>query len=45
MIIKPTPQNHKKIFLLFFLLLTLVGNAQIGIGTVTPNTCRWFDGI
>jgi hypothetical protein len=43
MINKPTLQNHKKLLLLFFLLLSLTGNAQIGIGTTTPNASSILD--
>lgn len=43
MIAIPTPQNHKTFLLLFFFLLTLIGNAQIGIGTVTPNASSILD--
>lgn len=43
MINKPTLQNHKKLLLLFFFLLTLIGNAQIGIGTTTPNASSILD--
>ncbi|MFZ0597869.1 MAG: hypothetical protein WAM46_12885 [Flavobacterium sp.] len=43
MINKPTLQNHKTLLLLFFFLLTLTGNAQIGIGTTTPNATSILD--
>ncbi|WP_394774187.1 hypothetical protein [Flavobacterium sp.] len=43
MINKPTLQNHKTFLLLFFFLLTLAGNAQIGIGTTTPNATSILD--
>lgn len=43
MINKPTLQNHKTLLLLFFFLLTLIGNAQIGIGTVSPNASSILD--
>lgn len=43
MIKKPTLQNHKTLLLLFFLFLTLTGNAQIGIGTIVPNTSSVLD--
>lgn len=39
----PTSQNHKKFLLLFFFLLSFLGNAQIGIGTVTPNASSVLD--
>ncbi|QOG01284.1 hypothetical protein [Flavobacterium sp. MDT1-60] len=38
-----TPKNTKTIFLLFFLFLTFLGHAQIGIGTVTPNASSVLD--
>ncbi|MCD0467259.1 hypothetical protein [Flavobacterium sp. ENC] len=38
-----TPQNTKNLLLLFFLFLTISGNAQIGIGTVTPNASSVLD--
>jgi hypothetical protein len=43
MIPTPTSQNHKAFLLLFFFLLTFTGNAQIGIGTVTPNASSILD--
>lgn len=43
MIHKLTLQNHKLLFLFFFLLITLTGNAQIGIGTTTPNASSVLD--
>ena len=43
MINKPTFQNHKTLLLLFFLFLTVIGNAQIGIGTITPNSSSVLD--
>lgn len=43
MITIPTRQNHKTFLLLFFFLLTFIGNAQIGIGTVTPNASSILD--
>ncbi|MEO8237147.1 MAG: hypothetical protein ABI576_03495 [Flavobacterium sp.] len=43
MITTPTPKNHKTFLLLFFFLLTFTGNAQIGIGTVTPNASSILD--
>ena len=35
--------RNNKIVLLFFLLFTLTGNAQIGIGTITPNISSVLD--
>lgn len=43
MINKPTLQNHKKLLLLFLILLNLTVNAQIGIGTTTPNASSILD--
>lgn len=43
MITKPTLQNHKTVLALLFLLLTAIGNAQIGIGTVTPDASSVLD--
>ncbi|OMQ13118.1 hypothetical protein [[Flexibacter] sp. ATCC 35103] len=43
MINKPTLQNHKKLLLLFLILLSLTVNAQIGIGTTTPNASSILD--
>jgi len=43
MITKPTLQNHKTVLLLLFLLFTAIGNAQIGIGTVTPDASSVLD--
>jgi len=40
---KYTPQNHKTYLLLFFFLLSFLGNAQIGIGTITPNASSVLD--
>lgn len=40
---KFTPQNPKKLSLWFILLLTFSVNAQIGIGTVTPNASSVLD--
>lgn len=37
-----TPKNNPAILLLFF-FLTFIGHAQIGIGTVTPNTSSVLD--
>jgi len=43
MINKSTFQNHKITVMLFFLLFTLTVNAQIGIGTTTPNVSSVLD--
>lgn len=43
MIITSTPQNNKIILLVFFFFVTIIGNAQIGIGTVTPNASSVLD--
>jgi len=43
MINKPTLQNHKTLLLLFFFFLSMIGHAQIGIGTITPNTSSVLD--
>ncbi|MBF4505390.1 hypothetical protein IRZ83_01850 [Flavobacterium sp. JLP] len=43
MITKPALQNYKPFLLLFFLFLNFIGNAQIGIGTVTPNASSVLD--
>jgi hypothetical protein len=43
MIKKNTFQDRKKILFLFFFLFTLLVNAQIGIGTVTPNVSSILD--
>lgn len=40
---KLTLQNHKTFLLLFFFLVTFIGNAQIGIGTTTPNASSILD--
>ncbi|TDO73205.1 hypothetical protein EV143_106147 [Flavobacterium chryseum] len=40
---KITPKNYNRLFLLFFFFLSFLGNAQIGIGTVTPNTSSVLD--
>ena len=40
---KSTLQNHKTLLLLFFFLITLTGNAQIGIGTTTPDATSMVD--
>ncbi|QSB29113.1 hypothetical protein [Flavobacterium sp. CLA17] len=43
MVITFTRQNTKILLLLFFFFLTLSGNAQVGIGTVTPNASSVLD--
>jgi hypothetical protein len=43
MINKPTLLNHNTLLLFFFLLMTLTGNAQIGIGTTAPNVSSVLD--
>jgi hypothetical protein len=43
MITKTILQSYKPFLLLFFLLFTVIGNAQIGIGTVTPNATSILD--
>ncbi|KUJ59429.1 hypothetical protein AR687_23085 [Flavobacteriaceae bacterium CRH] len=43
MIKKITLQDQKKLLFLFFFLLTLIGNAQIGIGTITPDASSILD--
>lgn len=43
MITKSTLQSHKTVFLLFFFLITLTGNAQIGIGTTVPDATSVLD--
>ena len=40
---KSTLQNHKTFLLLFFFLITLIGNAQIGIGTTVPDATAILD--
>lgn len=40
---KLTLQNHKTFLLLFFFLITFIGNAQIGIGTTTPDATSILD--
>ncbi|MFH7001997.1 autotransporter outer membrane beta-barrel domain-containing protein [Flavobacterium bizetiae] len=40
---KLTLQNHKTFLLLFFFLVTLTANAQIGIGTTTPDATSILD--
>jgi hypothetical protein len=43
MINRYTPKNNRTLLLLFFFLVTFLGNAQIGIGTVTPNASSVLD--
>lgn len=43
MICKSTLKNHKTLLLMFFLLLNFISNAQIGIGTITPNATSILD--
>jgi len=43
MIATSTLQRHKTLVVLFFFLLTLTGNAQIGIGTITPDATSVLD--
>jgi len=43
MITISTPKNQKKLLLLFFFLFIFTANAQIGIGTVTPNASSILD--
>lgn len=43
MIITSTQPNNRIIILLFFFFITLIGNAQIGIGTITPNASSVLD--
>lgn len=43
MITKTTSLKYKNLLFLFFLLISLVGNAQIGIGTITPNATSILD--
>ncbi|QGK74451.1 hypothetical protein [Flavobacterium sp. SLB02] len=40
---KSTLQNHKTLLMLFFFLITSIGNAQIGIGTTTPDATSIVD--
>ncbi|OCB73412.1 hypothetical protein B0A79_19650 [Flavobacterium piscis] len=40
---KSTLQSLKTFLLLFFFLITLIGNAQIGIGTTTPDATSILD--
>lgn len=41
--IKIPTQNTKTFLLLFFFFLTILANAQVGIGTVTPNASSVLD--
>lgn len=43
MVTKSTSQNYKITLLLFFFFLSFYGNAQIGIGTITPNASSVLD--
>lgn len=43
MIMTSTQTNNKIILLVFFLFITIIANAQIGIGTVTPNASSVLD--
>ncbi|SHG29757.1 hypothetical protein [Flavobacterium defluvii] len=43
MIPKTALKNNKIFIILFFLFLSFIGNAQIGIGTVTPNASSVLD--
>jgi hypothetical protein len=43
MVNKSTHQKYKIIILFFFSLLSYLGNAQVGIGTVTPNASSVLD--
>ena len=43
MIIKFTQTNNRIILLVFLFFITIIGNAQIGIGTVTPNASSVLD--
>lgn len=43
MIITATQKNNRIILLVFFFFITIIGNAQIGIGTVTPNASSVLD--
>jgi hypothetical protein len=43
MIITSTQQNNRIILLVFFFFITIIGNAQIGIGTVSPNASSVLD--
>ena len=43
MILTSTQQNNRIILLVFFFFITIIGNAQIGIGTVTPDASSVLD--
>ncbi|WP_264536644.1 hypothetical protein [Flavobacterium sp. N1736] len=43
MVTTSTPKNTKTILLLLFFFITILGNAQVGIGTVTPNASSVLD--
>ncbi len=43
MINKTITLNNKVVFFALFFLITLIGNAQIGIGTITPNASSVLD--
>ncbi|MEO6177027.1 MAG: hypothetical protein ABIP27_17875 [Flavobacterium circumlabens] len=43
MICKYTPLNYKLFFLFLFFISSFLGNAQIGIGTTTPNASSVLD--
>lgn len=43
MIIRTSLTNNKTLIILFLFLFSLIGNAQIGIGTVTPNASSILD--
>jgi hypothetical protein len=43
MVTKSTSKNNKTIPLLLFFFLSFIGNAQIGIGTITPNASSVLD--
>ncbi|GIQ61277.1 hypothetical protein Flavo103_44120 [Flavobacterium collinsii] len=43
MINKPALRNHKTFLVFLFLLFGLIANAQVGIGTITPNSSSILD--
>ncbi|MHC0443295.1 hypothetical protein [Flavobacterium sp. 3-210] len=43
MVTTSTPQNNITMLLLVFCFITTLGNAQVGIGTVTPNASSVLD--
>lgn len=43
MVTSSAAQNTKSLFLSLFFFLTILGNAQVGIGTVTPNSSSVLD--